>query len=307
MLDEMQTIVQAATMYYQERLNQTEIAKKLNTTRQSVSKLLKNAERLGIVEFRIHNPLETLGELGKRLQERYGLRNAVVVPCSFEESDLIATTIAPYAAKQVELLIAQGCRKIGLAWGRTMDRTVSSLPLCHCEDATVFPLVGASSRTAKYFMLNDMVRRMADQLNARSAYAYIPADPGSPEDARLFRRTAVYETIKSQWQSIDLAVLGVGVHPRYESGGREAYPGEKGRIPDAAVGDMITHYFDSEGRFLPAEYDLLCADVDDLRNAKHVLAVAGGREKTAAISGALKTGLITALVTDEQTCERLLS
>jgi len=305
--DEIQAVVQAATLYYHDHINQQQIAEKLHTTRQTVSKLLRNAEQLGIVEFRINNPLELLNDLGEKLQVLFGLQKALVVPCGFDEPDLVASALAPYAGEYLLVLMAQGLKRIGLSWGRTLYRSLSSVPLSHFEDTLVYPLVGSSNRTAKYFMINDMVRRLSIQLNSASAYAYIPADPGN--DSMLFKRTAVYESIKSLWETTDLAIVGIGVNPRDEVEQRAAYPGEpSNRYPkDAAVGDLLTHYFDSSGAFLEAASEILCASVEDLRHTRRVLAVAGGREKTAAILGALKTGLLTDLVTDEQTCRRLLS
>lgn len=308
--EEIQAIVLAANMYYKDHLNQQEIANRLSTTRQSVSKMLRNAEKYGIVEFRIRNPLGQLNDLSDALKERFGLKSAVVAPCSFDDPGLISSVLAPYAGKlMTELIENEDFRHIGVSWGRTLYQMIPGIPPSHFKDATVFPLVGAGSLTAPYFMVNEMARRIADALNADMVCAYIPADPGSSEDAALFRRTAVYESIRRLWSSIDLAVVGIGVNPREEKFQRESYPGERTLedLSDTAVGDVLTHYFDANGNFLPVGHDILCADVEDLRRAKRMLAVAGGRNKTPAVVGALRTGLVTDLVTDEETCTRILN
>ena len=302
---DIQIIVQAAIMYYKEHMNQQEIAERLGLARQTVSKLLRSAEEYGIVEFRIHNPTEAMEDMSSLLARRYHLTCARVIPCQFEDSDLIASVLGQYAAGYVLKKMESGSRHIGISWGRTIYQMVTNLSVSHCDSATIFPLVGASSKAAPYFMINEMVRLVAGAANATPVYAYIPADTGSREDAALFKRTSTYETISSYWNDIDLAVMGIGVNPRAERRPREAYPGEKEAVIDSSVGDILTHYFDAEGRFVPESGKILCASVDNLKNAKTVLAVAGGSEKVAAIHSALKTGVVTELITDQQTCSRL--
>ncbi|MBR4235967.1 MAG: winged helix-turn-helix transcriptional regulator [Clostridia bacterium] len=307
---EMQSLLQVASMYYKDHINQQEIADKMGITRQTVNRLLKKAELTGVVEFRIHNPLEALPELSAKLEQRFGLKRALVVPCKFRDREMVTNIIAQFAAQYIAALVEEGAENIGLSWGRTVYHSILNLPVAYCGDATFFPLVGASSQTAEYFMINEIVRRAASTMNARAVYTYIPADPGSREDAELFRRTKVYEIIDNYWKHIDLAVMGIGVNPVLEIGSRAEYPGERyvrSSVLDDAVGDMLTHYFDASGRFIPLDQaNILCASIDNLRAAKRVLAIAGGKDKLMPICSALKTGIITDFITDELVCECLL-
>ncbi len=305
--EETHAIVQAAEMYYNQRLNQQEIARLLGVTRQTVSRLLRDAIEYNIVEFRIHVPYAPVEDLSERLARRFGLAAAVVVPSKVDDSSLIPSVLSQYAARHVYTLVEQGAERIGLCWGRTMYRMIHEFPESHFGHAAVFPLIGASSRTAPYFMLNDMVRCLADRMNAAPVYAYIPADPESEEDEALFRRTSTYATIAGYWQGMDLAIFGIGVHPGHERYTRTEFPGERTAHPtEQVVGDIVTHYFDAEGNFLDSGAKILCADLGDLRRAKRRMAVSGGSEKTEAILGALKTGMLTDIVIDERTCNRIL-
>lgn len=307
---EIQSLVQIASMYYKEHLNQQDIADRMGITRQTVIKMLKKAEVEGIVEFKIHNPLEVLEEYSSRLAERFNLRKAIVVPCKFKDQDMVTAALSQHGSKYILDLLDSGLKNVGLSWGRSVYRTIVNLPVAYYDDVNFFPLVGASSRTAEYFMINEIVRKAATTLNATPIYTYIPADPGSLEDINLFKRTSAYDTIANCWKNIDLAVMGVGVNPSLEQGIRDSYPGEQFTDNIAfkdAAGDMLTHYFDANGQFITInEEHILCAGIDDLKNAKRVLAIAGGVNKAAPIFAALKTGIITDIVTDQNTCERLL-
>lgn len=305
--EETNAIVQAADLYYRKRLNQHEIAERMGITRQTVSRLLRNAVEYNIVEFRIHAPYAPVADLSERMAQKFGLEAAVVVPSKVDDSSLIPPVLAHYAARHVYSIVDAGAERIGLCWGRTLYRMVQEFPDSHFAHACVFPLIGASSRTAPYFMLNDMVRCLADRMNAAPVYAYIPADPSSPEDAALFRRTSTYLTIKQLWQRMDLAIMGIGVNLQHERYARTAYPGEHTiHHSERHVGDLVTHYFDADGCFVDSGAEILRADLEDLQGAKRRMAVSGGSEKTPAILGALKTGMLTDLVIDERTCTRIL-
>lgn len=308
--NETQSLVQVAIMYYKEHLNQQEIADKLNITRQTVMKMLKKAEDEGIVEFHINNPLNNLSDLADRLCEKYSLQHAVVVPCRFSEQDLVTSVLAQYAGNYIDELLSSGCVNVGISWGRSVYSTIANLQPGYHEDVTFFPLLGASNKTAEYFMVNEMVRKAAAAFNATPFYTYIPADPGSEHDYDLFRHTSAYESINEYWKKLDLAIMGIGVAPLSEKGFRSSYPGEQ-YISHAqyenAVGDILTHYFDNDGKFISNDgAKILCASIEDLHNAGKVLAIAGGLNKAKAISAALKTGIVTDIIIDQKTCEKVL-
>jgi lsr operon transcriptional repressor len=73
------------------------------------------------------------------------------------------------------------------------------------------------------------------------------------------------------------------------------------------VGDVSTHFFDEDGMIQQLHANNMCASEDDLKQAKKVIAIACGDDKISAISGALKSGLIDTLITDEHTARQLLA
>ena len=50
----------------------------------------------------------------------------------------------------------------------------------------------------------------------------------------------------------------------------------------------------------------LCATKENLKNAKETIAVACGKDKTAAIIGAMRTQMIDTLITDEYTAKNII-
>ena len=58
--DEKLLMWEAATLYYEKKHTQQEIAELLGLSRQTVSKLLNDAVKENIVEIRIHDPQKSL-------------------------------------------------------------------------------------------------------------------------------------------------------------------------------------------------------------------------------------------------------
>ncbi|VTR36906.1 Transcriptional regulator lsrR [Serratia fonticola] len=70
-----------------------------------------------------------------------------------------------------------------------------------------------------------------------------------------------------------------------------------------AVGDICLHYFNAQGEpVLGKEEDpVIGMELSQVRECSHVVALAGGVDKTNAIRGALKGGYIDVLITDYPT------
>ena len=77
---------------------------------------------------------------------------------------------------------------------------------------------------------------------------------------------------------------------------------------DGAVGEIAGRFVRADGRLVDGEMNLRAVgcDLDDLRG-REVLAVAGGLAKADAIRAVLRTGVVTALITDEATAAEVLA
>ena len=78
-LDELRLIGKVARMYYRDGLRQAQITERLNVHQSTVSRLLRRAEKEGIVRVTLTMPSGLHAELEEALQAAYGLREAIVV------------------------------------------------------------------------------------------------------------------------------------------------------------------------------------------------------------------------------------
>lgn len=118
-------IAEIAKLYYLYHIKQNEIARRFHLTPMAVSRLLKKAERKGIVRFQVCMPVNMNLELGEKIRARYGLFDCVVLDPSADETDP-RESLGRYAAEYTAQLAYEGCT-IGISWGRALYRDRKSV------------------------------------------------------------------------------------------------------------------------------------------------------------------------------------
>ncbi len=295
---------EAAILYYEKKYTQNEIAGVMNLSRQTVSKLLNDAIKENIVEIKIHNPEITCTELEEAICTEFKIKNAVVSGVSSDDDTLCHLMTVKRAASYIESLMAEGNKKIGISWGRTIQMLVKEFPSADTSDNIIFPLFGATDQEQDYFLSNELARIFADKVNAKVKYAWFPYKPDNAEDCKLFKKTDYYKSLSALWNSIDIAIVGIGNNEIIRSFGKAFGYNEKCL---SAIGDIATHFFDMDGNFIELYENTLCNSVDNLKNAKETIAIACGSDKKEAIIGALRTGTVDTMITDEYTAAKILA
>lgn len=303
-MDEKLLMRDAAALYYEKCLTQQEIAQVMNLSRQTVSKLLGDAVAEKIVEIVIHDPETERKELEARICGAFGIQNCVVCGVSGTDEGLHRLMAVRAAVDHVLPIVQAGGRKIAVSWGRTIQEFIDTLPETATAGNTVFPLFGATDNENSYFASNELARNLADKLGAAPKCAWFPYLADNDADYELLKRLSHYKKMQEMWDTADLALLGIGDTKILEIFGRTFGYSD---IHAKAIGDVATHFFDGAGAFLNLYENTLCASVDNLKNARETVAIACGKEKAQAIAGALRTGVIDTLVTDEHTARYVLA
>lgn len=167
----------------------------------------------------------------------------------------------------------------------------------------MFPLFGATDVEDPCFSSNEIARDLADRLGAAVQYAWFPYLTENEQDLNLFQNTGYYKKIKSLWAQIDIALVGIG-----NTDVVTMFSQIINRPLNATniSGDIATHFFDKDGTIAELYQNTLCASVQNIKNAKQTIGIACGSDKIQALVGALKTGLLDTLITDEYTARQLL-
>lgn len=295
---------EAAILYYENKHTQSEIAKMMNLSRQTVSKLLNDAVKEKIVEIKIHNPEIDCKELEQNICDKFNIRNAVICGVSSADEELCQIMTVKKAANYIQTIIEKGNQKIAISWGRTIHRLIYEFGDIKTANNIVFPLFGATEQEQACFLSNELARSFADRIGAKVKYAWFPYRPDCIADCDLFKKTSYYKSLCDLWNDIDIAIVGIGNREIIQTFAKVFGYNEKCA---SAIGDISTHFFDEDGNFVELYENTLCVERDTLKNAKQTIAVASGKHKTEAIIGALRTQMIDTLITDEYTARNIIN
>ncbi len=310
--DRYNLLARVASMYYEEGLTQQEISARLGYSRSAISRLLSEARKVGIVEIRVYHQLVRNAEMERELQARFDLR----------EVRVLATGGAlPYAKMLRRLgelaawLVEQAVKRdsvLGVSWGTSIYEVAHALRPPHYPDVMVVQLIGALGTPDPQIDGPELARWFAQLYGCR--YLTLPAplvvDSPAVRDALLNDRR-VGEVLKRASEA-DVAVVGIGsVDPSVSSLVRAGYltPDELGELAaGGVVGDVCSIMFDAQGRLvdMPITRRMVSIQPAVLRRIPLVLGVAGGAVKARPILGALRSGLVNALVTDEEAARLVL-
>jgi deoxyribonucleoside regulator len=222
--------------------------------------------------------------------------------------ELVLRSLGGAAARFLEDRIHDG-DLIGLGWGRTIMETVNLLAPSRLHDIEVVPLLGESVFTGSYTQMNQIVLQLAHAFGGRPHFLLAPLIVGSKtlRDDLLADETA--KPVADRWNRLSVACIGIGALGAAH--GQVVYLGEANvsqYLAAGAVGDIVARHFTLDGQLInmPQDDRILGISLAQLRTAQTVVAVAGGIEKTQAVLGALRTGLITDLFLDQELAQAVL-
>jgi len=312
-IDELRLMSKVARMYYEQGLRQTEIMSRLSVSQSTISRLLKRAEKAGIVRITVSVPSGVNPELEEALQEKFGLREAIVVD-SMDDDDQIVRDLGPAAAYYIETTL-KPADVVGLSsWSAALLAMVDCMrPNPRTEGVRVMQILGGVGNPGAEVHATQLTRRFANLVGGTATLLPAPGVVGSADAKRILIKDRYVEEALRLLNTVTLALVGIGaVEPSrlLAASGNVFSPRELQALSSqGAVGDICLRFFDKDGAPVatPLANRVIGMDLDQLRKAERVVGVAGGRRKVVAIRGALRGRLISVLITDRNTAQRLLA
>ncbi len=311
-IDELRLITKVARLYYDQELTQPEIAAQLDLSQATVSRLLKRAREEGIVRVTVNVPYGAYPLLEEQLQNRYELKEAVVVD-SVEEGEQLLRDIGSAAAYYLETTLRPG-DLIGISsWSATLLAMVDALhPPPRISNVRVLQILGGLGNPSAKVYASRLIDRLASLVRGEAVLLPAPGVVSSPDAVSILRSDPYVRQAIDLFGEVTIALVGIGtVEPSglLASSGNIYSPAELAMLQSAgAVGDVCLHFFDGEGKPVetPLDERVIGMSLEQLRHAKRAVGIAGGKRKLAAIRGALRGKWINVLITDRATAEGLL-
>lgn len=318
-------LLHVARLYWQEGLSQDDIAARTRYSRATVSRMLAEARKVGIVTVTVAHPVERLMNLEKQLISAFGLSQARVAedvesptePAAPEAEPTSGGVSRALARAAGELLVANcGPRSVvAVSNGQAVGAVAHELPERTWSASTTVAMLGSAGDVLGNEDGPDICRNIALRLGGHVRTLPVPLVFDSARIAQAVRdEDQILATLELAARS-DVALTGIGaVGPQ----GQGVSPLLRRWMTPAvvrecrergAVAHVVGHHLDARGRHVRTSIceRTLCLDPARLREIPLVIGVAAGSHKAAAILAALRGGYLSALVTDETTAQAVLT
>jgi DNA-binding transcriptional regulator LsrR (DeoR family) len=300
-----------AELYYARDLRQPQIAEMTGFSVSKVSRILTQARGSGIVRISVEPPSEKQPAIARELGSEFGL-DVWLTPGREADPSAAARLCGVAAAEHVAAWIPS-VGSLGIAGGYTIDALASALPRRSLPDLTVVPVVGGWDSRNRYLDVNELARRIADHLGAQVHYLHAPGMLDDEETKEALLRDSAVAATTSHWARLDAVLLGVSGGPTIVPGygtvmDRLDEPSRRRLVELGVVGDVSGHLIRADGSIVEDEWSrrTIAISIDELRRIRSVMVVAAGSNKHRSLLGALRTGLVSHLVTDGPTAEGIL-
>jgi DNA-binding transcriptional regulator LsrR (DeoR family) len=304
-----QLAVRVAWCYYALNMTQQEVAQQLGITRVRVIRLLSEARRRGIVKISIESKLAENVEIEHRLSERFGLKSAEVVLGLTEDETALAEILGAAAALSIARRFHDGMT-LGVGWGVTLKAFAEALPEMPLENSAVVSLLGSLTRRSSIATF-EATTAISARLHAECFYLPGPILCDSTESRDMLMAQPMMQDVLDRARTSDLAVVSVG---GLDSGTirRTHFITEAdfaAVLRAGAVGNFLGYYIDKDAKVIEHEVNgcVIGLRPEELTRLPERIMISGGAQKVDALRAILRAGLLTGLVTDQNTARELLA
>ena len=305
-------LASVAAMYYLDEMTQNAIADELGLSRVKVYRLLKQARDEDVVQIFVNWPQRRDGELEDELAATFGLDEALVLQANPNARISSLQMLGQMGAHFLEERLTAGAT-LAICLGRSTFEAIQAIRPNFRVHVNVAQALGSMPSTLGELDSAALARQLAQKLGGDVHYLPAPFMAESAADAAVLRRQRTVAATLDKARAADIALLGIGaVAPARSSFVRAGYVTVDELEAYAAAGvagDMGGRLFDIDGHARPQEVNarVIGLTLEDLRAIPLALAIAMGEEKVTAIHGALRTGALNVLVTDDRTARLVLA
>ncbi len=302
-------VVRIAKMYYYDGMSQQEIADEMQISRSNVSRILKIARDMGIVDIRINDASVRSFMIQEQLKGKFGLKEMVIAP-SNNDPEVNVANIGFYAARHLEKILRDNM-KVGVTWGSSIYHMLSSLMPIVRTNIDVVQMMGSASWSDAYKYGVQLIFEFSEKIGGRARLLNTPLLLSDKElSDRLMQEKSVRDHMEMV-RAVDIALTGIGTNEQTRSTmvlSNAIGPEESRTLWETGnIAHVCGRPIDSNGNEAENSLSerLMAVELEDLKKIPDVVGVAGGPAKVEPILATLRGGFINTLVTDEKTAVML--
>lgn len=306
-------LLRVARMYYIQSETMEAIAHHMGVSRSTVSRLLKEAKDRGLVRVTITDPDRPMTRLAEIFRKNFHVQAHLVNVRPGSSYVLRLEQVAKVAARLLDEIVTDN-DVVGVAWGTTVSAVAQHLRPRDLSGVTVVSLNGgANHRTTGLPYVGSILQRFAAAFHGEEQFLALPAffdKPGTRTAMWAERSTRHMLQVRA---SCTKAIFGVGgLGADLQSHVYSANYLDDSELAclksEGVVGDVCTVMLRADGswRDLPINSRATGMTPAELRTIPRRICVVSGTGKTVPVLGALRAGVATDLVIDEETARAVL-
>ncbi len=306
------SLVNIARLYYEHNYTQQMIAEKTGFSRPYVSKLINEARESGIVEIKINDPNMSESQIERELREKFGLKTVIVAPVSDRPGENMLNKLSNALSRYLNTIVEDN-DIIGVSWGTTLYLCSSNLKVFEeVKNIRIVQMCGAISMTDKDIYASEIPKKFADAFKGTPYLLPLPAVVDDIKVKNAIIKDKNIREILEMGKKANIALLSVGIFDYNRTLSRAGYVSDEKvdeLLRKGAVGDMCSRIININGEICDQELNnrTIGIELEDLKEKKYSIVVAGGINKTRCIYAALNGGYANVLITDEDVARQLIN
>lgn len=317
-VDDERLIYKVCCLYYQDNMNQKEVADYLGVSRSSILRMLQKGKDMGIVTIELHNPrFYDYGDMEKTLERAYGLKDVVIIENSVLDTRSESTAyMFGTASDYLDGFFKDGDH-IGVAMGNTLNNVASTNKVYEKDKNLLFvAMEGGISRgtiDSTDVQGNEIARKFAEKFGGTYTQFLSPAVFSEKQVLDFFMNEKAVNYIEDEFKKLNVIVVGIGVpdgvNHTLEKAGYISSEELRSLVEMGAIGDMCLQFFDKDGnteKFGFYNDRVAAMRLENIRRIPSKIGIAGGQRKAESVIGAIRGGYINILITDNECAKRLI-
>lgn len=312
-MDTKHQIKQAVTisrLYYLEGATQAQIAKQLNLSRPTISRALQYARDNNIVNIQVNDPLSNVDDLRAQLQRKYQLDDVVIADVGptgnyQEDLDLLGQAAAAYLPQ-----IIQDNDTIGISWGRTLAAVARHLQPSDRKNVQVVYLKGTVANSTHNNFVVEVTKHFNACYHTQAEILPLPVIFDNQDIKKMVVKDRFIHSILTAAQQAQVALFTVGTTAPDATLFELGYLNKKeiAKLQKESVGDIVSQFVDADGQIVDPALTArtVALPIDQLKEKRQAVLVAGGMAKLPAIRVALAGRYANVLVTDTNVALHLI-
>ncbi len=306
---DIELMTRVASQYYLEGMTQEAVARSLRLSRPKVGRLLDRARTAGIVEITVNVHPDIALKVEGALESEFGLDQVILVNDQSDELGQRAS-VARAAAGFLKRQLIDG-DVVALGMGRNVGAVPDFIGAPAPRGATFVSAIGGSPLVDSDVNPNEICRQLAEAFRGTAEMLYAPAYAETSEVRDAFMQHDAVRDGLARARAASVALIGVG-NARDDSAvvrmGCFSVAEMRSLRDRGAVGDILGSFFNANGHVVVDGIGdrVVAIERADLESTDCVVAVCSERDKSEAILGALRSGMVNVLVTNLSTARAVV-